>query len=91
MRRSTHETRTFECVLNTLSVLPGYQKRCMRKWNALPGVTVAVSSCDICVQSEAEELIAQTQQTMAPVGGIFHLAMVSKLVVNHNYCIHTHE
>ena len=53
----------------------GYQARMLRKWKSLNNVNVMVTSHDVSDQSAADELIAYAQ-TLAPVGGVFHLAMV---------------
>ena len=58
----------------------GYQSKMLRRWKALPDVKVVVTSRDVSRQSAAEELIAYAQ-TIAPVGGVFHLAMVSDTTV----------
>ena len=47
----------------------------LRKWKSLNNVNVMVTSHDVSDQSAADELIAYAQ-TFAPVGGVFHLAMV---------------
>uniref|UniRef100_A0A8R1DF59 Fatty acid synthase n=1 Tax=Caenorhabditis japonica TaxID=281687 RepID=A0A8R1DF59_CAEJA len=52
----------------------GYQARCVHFWRRT-GVSVLVSTLNISKASDADELIRQCQ-TMGPVGGIFHLAMV---------------
>ncbi len=52
----------------------GYQSRCVRIWQEM-GVEVKVTSHNVKVMEDTEKLISMAKQ-MAPVGGIFHLAMV---------------
>ena len=47
----------------------------LRRWQSLAGCNVTVTSRDVSDQSAALELIDHAQK-MAPVGGVFHLAMV---------------
>lgn len=52
----------------------GYQARCIHFWRRT-GVSVLISTLNIAKADDADELIKQCQ-TMGPVGGVFHLAMV---------------
>nr|XP_002738672.1 PREDICTED: fatty acid synthase-like [Saccoglossus kowalevskii] len=54
----------------------GYQSRCVKKWRDL-GVQVIISTVDITETDGAEKLIKDAYQ-IAPIGGLFHLAMVLK-------------
>ncbi|XP_006825595.1 fatty acid synthase-like [Saccoglossus kowalevskii] len=54
----------------------GYQSRRVKQWRDL-GVQVTISTVDITEQAGAEKLIEDSSQ-IAPVGGLFHLAMVLK-------------
>lgn len=54
----------------------GYQARKVEKWRR-QGISVLVSKHDIVDIRATEELIRETTQ-MGQVGGLFHLAMVSK-------------
>ena len=48
------------------------------------GVTVEVSKLDVAVRGEAEQLMADCAR-LAPIGGIFHLAMIlsDRLILKH--------
>ena len=48
------------------------------------GVTVEVSKLDVAVRSQAEQLVADCER-LAPIGGIFHLAMIleDRLILKH--------
>ena len=48
------------------------------------GVTVEVSTLDVAVRAEAQQLMADSAR-LAPVGGIFHLAMIlsDRLILKH--------
>ena len=48
------------------------------------GVTVEVSKLDVAVRSEAEQLVSECER-LAPIGGIFHLAMIleDRLILKH--------
>ena len=48
------------------------------------GVTVEVSKLDVAVREQAQQLVADCQR-MAPIGGIFHLAMIleDRLILKH--------
>ena len=48
------------------------------------GVTVEVSTLDVAVQAEAQQLMADCAR-LAPIGGIFHLAMIlsDRLILKH--------
>ena len=48
------------------------------------GVTVEVSTLDVAVRSQAEQLISDCER-LAPIGGIFHLAMIleDRLILKH--------
>ncbi|KAH7943062.1 hypothetical protein HPB52_004879 [Rhipicephalus sanguineus] len=52
----------------------GYQRLCLRHWSER-GVTVLVSSDDVCTEGGARKII-ETAAAMVPVGGIFNLAMI---------------
>ncbi|CAI5456722.1 unnamed protein product [Caenorhabditis angaria] len=52
----------------------GYQARCVHFWRRT-GVSVLVSTLNITKPSDSIELIKQCQ-SLGPVGGVFHLAMV---------------
>ena len=52
----------------------GYQRRCIEIWRR-KGIEVCVSTGDIARLQNAISVIKQAQE-LAPVGGIFHLAMV---------------
>ena len=52
----------------------GYQSRRLRLWKE-EGVKVTVATNDVADMSQAESLV-ETANEMAPLGGIFHLAMV---------------
>jgi len=52
----------------------GYQKSCFKTWTD-KGVDVRVSTSDITRTNGAEQLIREAQ-TLGPLGGLFHLAMV---------------
>ena len=52
----------------------GYQDLCLRRWRD-NGVNVVISTKNIKHLAETEELVTAAAE-MAPVGGIFHLAMV---------------
>ncbi|XP_077862291.1 fatty acid synthase-like, partial [Saccoglossus kowalevskii] len=54
----------------------GYQSRCVTQWRDV-GVDVVISTIDITESDGAEKLIKDSSQ-MAPIGGLFHLAMVMK-------------
>lgn len=62
----------------------GYQQRCLNKWNQLADVKVIVSCLNICDKNETEKLISLAQ-SLGPVGGIFHLAMVKP---SKHHCIY---
>ena len=53
------------------------------------GVAVEVSTLDVAVRAEAQQLLALCE-ALAPLGGIFHLAMVleDRLIAKH-VCITT--
>lgn len=55
-------------------VKTGYQQMCLQRWKEL-GFNVAVSTQDTTNLSGAEKLLEEANQ-MAPVGGIFNLAVV---------------
>jgi hypothetical protein len=48
------------------------------------GVTVEVSKLDVAVREQAQQLVADCQR-LAPIGGIFHLAMIleDRLIFKH--------
>jgi hypothetical protein len=48
------------------------------------GVTVEVSKLDVAVKEQAQQLVADCQR-LAPIGGIFHLAMIleDRLILKH--------
>ena len=48
------------------------------------GVTVEVSKLDVAVRSQAEQLVSECER-LAPIGGIFHLAMIleDRLILKH--------
>ena len=48
------------------------------------GVTVEVSKLDVAVRQQAQQLVADCQR-LAPIGGIFHLAMIleDRLILKH--------
>ncbi|CAI4233223.1 unnamed protein product [Auanema sp. JU1783] len=52
----------------------GYQARCVHFWRRT-GISVLISTLNIANKTDSEELIKQCE-TMGPVGGVFHLAMV---------------
>lgn len=54
----------------------GYQARCIRLWRR-KGIHVEVSKKNIRTVAETTELINEAME-MGPVGGLFHLAMVSR-------------
>lgn len=54
----------------------GYQSRCLRLWKEA-GIRVVVSKLDACNADEAAKIIEEAG-TLAPVAGIFNLAMVLK-------------
>lgn len=54
----------------------GYQAKRVREWKEM-GVDVLVSTSDVCSMEGTQDLIAEAS-ALAPVGGIFHLAMVLK-------------
>lgn len=58
------------------------------------GVLVEVSTLDVAVRSQAEQLVADCER-LAPIGGIFHLAMIleDRLILKHVwpcYCLCCH-
>lgn len=53
----------------------GYQAKRVAEWKAT-GVNVLVSTCDVSTTEGTERLIAEASK-LGPVGGVFHLAMVS--------------
>ena len=53
----------------------GYQARCIRVWRD-KGVKVVVATHNVKFMQQTEELVSEAN-AMAPVGGIFHLAMVN--------------
>ncbi len=55
-------------------VRTGYQSRCLRMWQE-SGIHVHVSTCNVSSLEETKVLI-QEAKSLAPLGGIFHLAMV---------------
>ena len=64
------------CIPNCRSgVRNGYQARCIRVWRDF-GVKVLVATHNVKFMQQTEELISEAN-AMAPVGGIFHLAMVN--------------
>ena len=50
---------------------------------AAAGCTVDVSTLDVANRGEAEQLLADASR-LAPIGGVFHLAMVldDRLIIN---------
>jgi fatty acid synthase len=52
----------------------GYQARCVHFWRRLK-ISVLVSTLNITKEDDAQELI-RVCETMGPLGGVFHLAMV---------------
>ena len=62
------------CIFNV--TITGYQERCLLKWNEMDGVHVCVATNSIDNYGQTKQLIKQTSKT-APIGGIFHLAMVT--------------
>ena len=53
----------------------GYQAKRVQEWQAM-GVKVLVSTCDVSTLEGAEQLITEASK-LGPVGGVFHLAMVT--------------
>lgn len=53
----------------------------MREWGS-QGVQVLVSTSDVSTLKGAEQLIAEACK-LGPVGGVFHLAMVTTITFNH--------
>lgn len=56
-------------------VLTGYQAKRIREWQAM-GIQVLVSTSDVSTMGGTERLITEACR-LGPVGGIFHLAMVT--------------
>ena len=56
-------------------VRTGYQCLCIEQWRR-SGVKVKVSTCNVKCRKETDQLIRDAA-AMGPVGGVFHLAMVS--------------
>lgn len=56
-------------------ILTGYQAKRVREWQAM-GIQVLVSTSDVSTLEGTERLITEACR-LGPVGGIFHLAMVT--------------
>lgn len=65
-------------------MLLGYQAKCLDRWRKR-GVTVNVSRRNAACYSEAKQLIEECID-LAPLGGIFNLAMVGRLLTRCPYC-----
>lgn len=58
----------------------GYQAKRVQEWQAI-GVEVLVSTCDVSTLEGTEKLIAEACK-LGPVGGVFHLAMVTTILTD---------
>lgn len=66
----------FQWVFHTvLLTVAGYQAKRVREWQR-QGVEVLVSTCDVSTVEGTERLVAEAG-ALGPVGGVFHLAMVT--------------
>lgn len=66
-------------------VKTGYQARKLEKWRR-KGINVMISSRDIVDKLAASKLIEESTK-LGPVGGVFHLAMVSGSLLVFNFNI----
>lgn len=61
--------------MNFFFLLSGYQAKRVREWQSRD-IEVLVSTGDISTLEGTEQLIAEAR-ALGPVGGVFHLAMVT--------------